>query len=142
MNAETGDDHVSFSAAKLQASPSHRHLLMCTPEGAMRVFVLPIQLRDTTLQLLARIDSVQADKFFMPCACWHASGGLVLAACAAGLVQVCQAKGCLPCIAQMRTTTHWHKQRSCLPEACMCCCSSYVTLEAYLVVSSNQGVEL
>ena len=91
---EKGDDHVSFTAARLALSPSCRHLLVCAADGRMFVFALHFDasvassIGTAGMQLVTLIAGVQSDTFFVPCAAWHPSGGYVVAADARGTVQV------------------------------------------------------
>ena len=118
MNA-MGDDHVSFSASHLAASPCNKYLLVST-EGSR---IIMFRIKGTAAQSLqcclrsssrrAYACSLSADwtqarnfyglsveeKFHQPCAAWHRSGFYVFAAAAAGTVSVFHVgttKVCLP----------------------------------------------
>ncbi|KAL3139799.1 hypothetical protein ABBQ38_004100 [Trebouxia sp. C0009 RCD-2024] len=82
MNA-MGDDHVSFSASHLAASPCKKYLLVST-EGS-RIIMFRIQ--DWTQARNFYGLNVE-EKFHQPCAAWHHSGFYVFAAAAAGTVSV------------------------------------------------------
>ena len=118
MNA-MGDDHVSFSASHLAASPCKKYLLVST-EGS-RIIMFRVQgtvahahsTFHSSGQLrcknLCCVDWTQArnfyglnveEKFHQPCAAWHCSGFYIFAAAAAGTVTVFHVgttKVCLDC---------------------------------------------
>lgn len=81
MNA-LGDDHVSFTASHLAASPDGAYLLVST--DGPRIIMFRIQ----GWQQVRNFYGLPTEQFHQPCALWHASGFYIVAAAAAGHVYI------------------------------------------------------
>lgn len=98
MNAQQGDEFVSFCALHLSLSPDGRYLLIATDKP--RVILMDTHSPDGWSQTRNFYD-LTVEQYQNPCVAWHRGGFYVFAAAAAGWVYVYHV-GTTRCVAKIK----------------------------------------